>query len=151
MAKQSKKRKKNLTHNVQSPQRYDTGKQHLSRRDGLSIARRRYTRRRLHRYTKQSLIRRTEKKILRDRRSLVNRHQFLTQLGREAKITSEPNRRSHFNEWGRRYFVDPRSVPICERRKTRREIIFARNKSGKGVHRKKPTYNETSEIVCRRR
>lgn len=47
-------------------------------------------------------------------------------------------------------FVRPESMTICERRKRRRETLFARRKTGRGGQ-KKPIWNEYSYVHCRRR
>lgn len=44
--------------------------------------------------------------------------------------------------------VLPRSAVICAKRRSRREVIFAMNKAGRGGQRR-PRRNETSEIICR--
>lgn len=48
-------------------------------------------------------------------------------------------------------FREPERVLICVRRKRRREVMFALNKTGKGKGRqKRPRYSEYSKISCRR-
>lgn len=43
-------------------------------------------------------------------------------------------------------FEDPRKIVVCHRRKTRREILAAKNKLGSGNRR--PTRKPTSEVTC---
>lgn len=46
-------------------------------------------------------------------------------------------------------FEAPRAVAICIRRKMRREVLHALQKSGKGSrHNRKPRYNENSKVRC---
>lgn len=44
-------------------------------------------------------------------------------------------------------FSNPRTVMICVRRKTRREVLFAKSKTGKGARSRK-RYNPWSSIKC---
>lgn len=44
-------------------------------------------------------------------------------------------------------FQEPRRVPVCVRRKERREVLFAKGKSGRGY--RKPRWNERSYMRCR--
>lgn len=47
-------------------------------------------------------------------------------------------------------FERPERVLICVRRKMRREVLFARRKTGRGVKRRRPRFNWYSKISCRR-
>nr|QJB20468.1 MAG: hypothetical protein [Microvirus sp.] len=46
-------------------------------------------------------------------------------------------------------FDNPRDVLVCVRRKTRRQVIHALGKAGKGVARKAPRRNHYSDVKCR--
>lgn len=53
---------------------------------------------------------------------------------------------------GRVQFKDPANVMICKRRSDRRKTLFKLNKIGKGKKStKQRRYNESSNIVCKRR
>lgn len=56
--------------------------------------------------------------------------------------TFEPSARIGFDR--------PQSMSICERRKRRREVMFARRKNGRGGQRK-PRWSEYSYLSCKRR
>lgn len=45
-------------------------------------------------------------------------------------------------------FAVPEKTAVCVRRKTRREVIFAKRKQGGGRGRKRPTKNWFSKIGC---
>lgn len=45
-------------------------------------------------------------------------------------------------------FSDPKRVAICVRRHTRREVLFALKKTGKGARAHKRKWNENSEVRC---
>lgn len=45
-------------------------------------------------------------------------------------------------------FESPYKVLTCVRRKIRREVIFARDKAGRGVKRRQPRRNWRSNVVC---
>lgn len=47
-------------------------------------------------------------------------------------------------------FEKPRGVTICERRTRRREVLFARKKTGQSGQ-KKPRWSEFSTVQCKRR
>lgn len=47
-------------------------------------------------------------------------------------------------------FPVPKETLVCVRRQVRRRIIFAMQKAGRGGQ-KKPSWTETSRVVCRRR
>lgn len=45
-------------------------------------------------------------------------------------------------------FGVPETTAICVRRKTRKEVLFAKRKTGKGKSRRRPTRNWFSKIGC---
>ena len=47
-------------------------------------------------------------------------------------------------------FLNVERVLVCARRKERREVLFATNKTGGGVRRKKPRRTPFSEVSCKR-
>lgn len=46
-------------------------------------------------------------------------------------------------------FARPSHLPVCIRRKRRKEVIFALKKAGKGARQRKRRRNETSDISCK--
>lgn len=44
-------------------------------------------------------------------------------------------------------FKEPRNVPVCVRRTTRRQVLFAKGKSGRGY--RKPRWNQRSYMRCK--
>lgn len=47
-------------------------------------------------------------------------------------------------------FADPDRVLVCVRRRKRREVLFAKRKTGRGVKKRHPRFTELSKISCRR-
>lgn len=45
-------------------------------------------------------------------------------------------------------FQNADKVIVCVRRKTRRQVLFAKNKAGSGKRQKSPRYNSNSNIRC---
>ena len=44
-------------------------------------------------------------------------------------------------------FSQPKQVAVCIRRKARREVLFAKNRTGKGA-RSRRTRNQWSDVKC---
>lgn len=62
-----------------------------------------------------------------------------------------PYLRSNFSLTQRVAFQKPEKVLVCVRRQQRREVLFARKKTGRGAGRRsKPRFNFYSSISCRR-
>lgn len=64
------------------------------------------------------------------------------------KVSGRDSRKNHVVPAGLRFAV-PERVLICNRRKERREVIFATGKVGRG-RRKQPRRTPFSEISCKR-
>lgn len=45
-------------------------------------------------------------------------------------------------------YSDPRKVAVCVRRHTRREVLFALKRTGKGARAHRRKWNENSEVRC---
>ncbi len=69
--------------------------------------------------------------------------------GRPADYVTETTEPKDFAKVGQRYFRDSRKVTICKRRRRRREILFAKRKTGKGKKvSKKRKWTTKSNIRC---
>lgn len=85
-----------------------------------------------------------------DRRREENRLNFWKVDGKPTYPTKQKDDR-YVEEKGRQYyFQDPKNTLVCRRRSRRRKTLFRKQKIGSGIRIRKKTYNETSNIVCRR-
>lgn len=93
--------------------------------------------------------------VLKDDRRLFNPSpvRFRLQSGPVSSVTpldnaNRRNRRIGSFSKERVAFASPRKVMVCVRRKERREVLFAKKRTGAG--NKRPRWTETSYTACRR-
>lgn len=92
---------------------------------------------------------------LRHERQDLQRRTYLRSDGRPANVERDNIRqspvRNQMPPQMRDVFSDSRSTLVCQRRRTRREVIFALQRAGKGGKRnRRARWTEKSEIVCRK-
>lgn len=85
--------------------------------------------------------------VIQDRRNWTPDPVSLKTARRTARITVQTNKSHLALKTTKLTFVDNKRSLVCIRRKTRREVIFAKNKQGGG--HKRPRITKLSEISCK--
>lgn len=109
---------------------------------------------------RQSLL--YEKRKIKKKSPLVDDHRKIRYLltetplledGRPVSYHLTKPKKNTYKVYGgledRLTFINPKKVPVCQRRKKRREVLFSLQKAGKGKgSRRKRHYNDDSKIKC---
>lgn len=79
---------------------------------------------------------------------------FRAAVHSEVRSTNKNNKPFRFKDpfaslGGRVTLKAPRAVAVCVRRQRRKEVLFAKMKTGKGVSRRRARRNFTSSINCK--
>lgn len=83
---------------------------------------------------------------------IKDRYRYFDALRSRTRASIKKRIRRYTPNYHRLAFDNPLRVKICRQRKQRREILFKKNKAGKGIKGpKKHIRNFASKIICTRR